>query len=109
MAARIANTTGEVFANVVQNELEISNGGPNSPVQIRTVDSAAVPEPHPGSHYISNSTIGRSVGISLGIGRAGARNLLDTRVHTAQELELVTSLPVTARTHNGAGTGPRPL
>lgn len=109
MAARIANTTGEVFANVVQNELEISNGGPNSPVQIRTVDSASVPEPHTGSHYISNSTIGMSVGILLGIGLAVARNLLDTRVHTAKELELVTSLPVLGRIPNDDGIDQRPL
>ncbi|MFD6813126.1 polysaccharide biosynthesis tyrosine autokinase [Enteractinococcus coprophilus] len=96
-AARIANTTGAVFIQVVENELETSNSGQHSPVQARTVDLASVPEPHTGSHYIRNGTIGVFMGTLLGIGLVVVRDLLDTRVHTANDLENVTSLPVLGR------------
>src|SRR5699024_4818453 len=43
VAAAIANTTGDVFIDVVENEIEIPDAGGDSPIQVRIIDPGQIP------------------------------------------------------------------
>lgn len=109
VAARIANTTGNVFTNVVENELEAGSGGQSSPVQVRTVDSASIPEERDGSYFIRNGILGVFIGVIIGMGIAVLRDFLDTRIHSGKDLEKFTGLPILGRIPNDEHISQRPL
>lgn len=108
-AARIANTTGNVFMHVLENDIESGSDGQNSPVQARIVDSALVPELRSGSFYIRNGILGVFIGALIGIGTAVLRHFFDTRIHSVQDLETFTGLPVLGRIPNEEHISRRPL
>lgn len=97
VAMHVADTTGAVFTNVVENDLEVSNSDHSSPIHVRTVDPASVPAQPASSPVIRNGIIGGFLGIFVGLGLAALREQFDTRVHSAKDLERATSLPVLGR------------
>ncbi|WP_022869734.1 polysaccharide biosynthesis tyrosine autokinase [Yaniella halotolerans] len=97
VAANIAKTTGRVFAEVVEGDLETNSESSNSPVLVRTVDAAPTPEQHNGSYFVRNGILGVFIGFLAGIGLAILRDVLDTRIHSARDLEAFSDLPVLGR------------
>lgn len=96
VAAEIANTTSEVFIDVVENEIEITEGQ-SSPVQLRMIDPGEIPENRSSPNLVLNSVLGLVIGLTVGIGGALLRGLLDTRIHSVSDLEQLTDVPVVGR------------
>ena len=94
MAANIANSVGENFIDVVVNALEKPEGGGASMVKIETVEPA-LPAAKPASPNVPlNLVLGLLVGLAVGIGTAVLRTVLDTRIHSSHDVELVTDKPL---------------
>lgn len=96
VAAEVANTTGDVFIDVVENEIEMSEGQ-DSLVQVRMIDPGVVPEQRTSPNLWLNSSLGLIIGLTIGLGGALLRGLMDTRIHTVQDLEQLTDIPVVGR------------
>lgn len=93
LAADIADAVAASLADVV-GELETPAGGGDSPVQISTVQSATVPVAPSSPNVRLDLALGLVVGLALGVGLAVARELLDTRVRSAADVEAATDAPV---------------
>ncbi|OLT52247.1 chromosome partitioning protein [Cellulosimicrobium sp. CUA-896] len=93
LAASTADAVASSLADVV-GELETPAAGGDSPVQISTVRSATVPTEPSSPDLRLNLALGLVVGLALGIGLAVVRELLDTRVRSAPDVEAVTDAPV---------------
>ena len=94
MAANIANSVGENFIDVVVNVLEKPEGDGASMVKIETVQPA-LPTAKPASPNVPlNLVLGLLVGLAIGIGTAVLRTVLDTRIHSSHDVELVTDKPL---------------
>jgi len=94
MAANIANSVGENFIDVVVNVLEKPEGDGASMVKIETVQPA-LPAAKPASPNVPlNLVLGLLVGLAVGIGTAVLRTVLDTRIHSSHDVELVTDKPL---------------
>ncbi|WP_069385821.1 polysaccharide biosynthesis tyrosine autokinase [Cellulosimicrobium cellulans] len=93
LAADIADTVAASLAEIV-GELETPAGGGDSPVQISTVRSATVPVEPSSPNVRLDLALGLVVGLALGVGLAVARELLDTRVRSAADVEAITDAPV---------------
>lgn len=92
VASDIANATAESLATQVR-ELEQPEDG-ESPVEISSV-RAATPPPAPSSpRPVRNTALGLLLGLALGFGLAVLREVLDTRVRTAEDVRLVTDASV---------------
>lgn len=109
LAATVANSTADVFIDVVRNELAITPQGEENPVQVRVVDSATVPEDPVSPHLLTNSLIGLLGGLFVGIGVVALREIFDTRFHSAQELEEPGRYPVLGRIPFDAQISTQPL
>lgn len=109
VAANIANTVGSVFTDVVEDDLEAHSEGPNSPVLVRTVDAAPTPEQHSGSYFIRNGIVGVFIGLLAGLGLAILRDFLDTRIHSARDLEAFSDLPILGRIADDPNIALQPL
>lgn len=109
LAINVANTTGKVFTQVVENELQAGSADDRSAVQVRTVDLASESQQLGGPDYLRNGSVGMFLGLLLGAGIAVLRHLFDTRVHTAEDLERVTNIPVLGRIPNDEHIAQRPL
>lgn len=108
IAAEVANTTGEVLMDVVENEIEITEGQ-DSPVQVRMIDPGVVPEDRTSPNLLLNSALGLIIGLTIGIGGALLRGLLDTRIHSVRDLEQLTDAPVIGRIAFDDQISQRPL
>jgi succinoglycan biosynthesis transport protein ExoP len=93
LAASTADAIAGSLADVV-GELETPAAGGDSPVQISTVRSATVPTDPSSPNLKLNLALGLVVGLALGVGLAVVRELLDTRVRSAADVEAVTDAPV---------------
>ncbi|MBD8079771.1 polysaccharide biosynthesis tyrosine autokinase [Cellulosimicrobium arenosum] len=93
LAADVANAVAGSLADVVA-ELETPAAGGDSPVQISTVRTATVPQSPSSPNLRLNLALGLVVGLALGIGLAVLRELLDTRIRSAADVEAVASAPV---------------
>ena len=92
-AARIADTVGRVFAELVDELEQPSDPALDAPVAIRVIEPAAVPR-SPSSPGLTRSVLpGLVIGLVVGIGVALLRNLLDTRIKSPQQLEALAGLP----------------
>ncbi|QTE29027.1 polysaccharide biosynthesis tyrosine autokinase [Pengzhenrongella sicca] len=93
VAADVANATAESLA-VQVTELEKPSDAAASPVEINTVRTATAPgAPYSPSRRL-NLALGLLVGLALGIGLAVLRELLDTKVRSASDVERVTDTSV---------------
>ncbi len=108
-AALVANTTGSVLMDVVQDEIEIAFDGGSSPVQVRTIDPGIVPGEAVSPNMLLNSVLGVLVGVLAGIGIAMLRGLSDNRLHTVAEIEELTDIPVVGRIAQDDHIARRPL
>lgn len=109
--AEVANAIGASFTQLVQEELEIIEGGADatSPVKLTTVQSAVVPEDPVSPRVKLNLALGALVGIALGIGIAVLRSVLDTRIHSLHDIEQVTDAPALGGIAYDAEAKQRPL
>ena len=109
VAAAIANTTGDVFIDVVENEIEISDAGGDSPIQVRIIDPGQVPSDPTSPKLWLNGLAGIVLGGLIGIGIAVLRGITDTRIHTIDGLEQLTDVPVVGGIANDDHISHRPL
>lgn len=94
-AVKIADATAASFANVVQNDLERPDTeGGASPVQITVTDPAAEPTEPSSPNFPLLIALGGILGLAVGLAFAVLRSVLDTRIHTLHDLELITDRPM---------------
>ncbi|WP_158590126.1 polysaccharide biosynthesis tyrosine autokinase [Amnibacterium setariae] len=92
LAASIANALADRLTQTVQ-ELETPVGDSSSPVKLTRV-STAQPSPRPSSPNVAlNITFGILLGLITGLIIAFVRELVNTKVRTASDLEQVLSVP----------------
>lgn len=95
MAALLADAVSQSLINTVD---ELSPPGPGGVrlVSATIIDQALVPNSPSSPRPIVNLGLGAFAGLVLGIGQAVLRNLLDTRVRSAADIEALTDAPVLA-------------
>lgn len=94
LAAQIANSVGENFADVVVNQLEKPEGEAVSPVRIETIQPALVPTRASSPNVPMNIAMGLLLGLTLGVIVAILRNVLDTRIHSSHDIESITDAAI---------------
>jgi len=110
LAAKIADRTAASFATVVQNDLERPDAESGaSPVQITITDPAAVPTKPSSPNIPLYVALGGLLGLAAGIGFAMLRSVLDTRIHTLHDLELISDRPMLGGIAFDPDTKKRPL
>ncbi|MBG6060167.1 succinoglycan biosynthesis transport protein ExoP [Cryobacterium sp. MP_M5] len=109
LAAKIANSVGQNFAKIVVDQLEKPDGEAVSPVKIATIQPALVPEKPASPNVPLNIALGLLVGLALGIGLAVLRSVLDTRIHSLHDIELVSDAPMLGGITNDPDARLRPL
>lgn len=93
-AAEIANALGASLTSAVQ-EIETPQGeGATSPVRLTRVKDAIPPLTPSSPNVPLNLALGALVGLALGLGVAVLRSVLDTRIRTPRDIELVTDRPL---------------
>ena len=109
LAAQIANSVGQNFSKVVVDRLEKPDGDAASPVKIETIQPAIVPTAPASPNVPQNIGLGLLVGLAVGLGLAVLRSVLDTRVHSLHEIELITDSPLLGGITDDPGASLRPL
>lgn len=95
LSAKIANSIGESLKAVVEDQLEAATeADAPSLVSLSTVQPALVPSGPSSPNVKLYLALGALVGLALGVGQAVLRSTLDTRIHSAHDIELVTSAPI---------------
>ena len=109
LAAQIANSVGQNFSKVVVDRLEKPDGDAASPVKIETIQPAIVPTSPASPNVPLNIALGLLVGLAVGVGLAVLRSVLDTRVHSLHDIDLVTDAPILGGITNDPDARLRPL
>ncbi|WP_104162773.1 polysaccharide biosynthesis tyrosine autokinase [Cryobacterium sp. N22] len=109
LAAKIANAVGQNFSSIVVDQLEKPDGEALSPVKIATIQPALVPEAPASPNIPLNIALGLLIGLALGIGLAVLRSVLDTRIHSLHDIDLVTDAPMLGGITNDPDARIRPL
>ncbi|GAA3203656.1 polysaccharide biosynthesis tyrosine autokinase [Microbacterium terregens] len=92
-AADVANALGASLTSAVES-IETPNGTDTSPVRLTRVKDA-LPALSPSSPNVPlNLSLGALLGLALGVGIAVLRAVLDTRIRTPRDVELVTDRPL---------------
>lgn len=94
MAAQIANSIGVNFSDVVVNQLEKPDGEAASLVRVETIAPALVPTAPSSPRIGINLVLGVAIGLVLGLAIAALRSVLDTRIHSLEDIEASTDSPV---------------
>lgn len=93
--AVVANAIGESLKNVVESQLEAGTTADEpSLVSLSTVQPALVPSSPSSPNLKLNLALGGLLGLALGVGQAILRATLDTRIHSAHDLEQITDAPM---------------
>lgn len=108
-AAEIANVTGAVLSDVVENEIEISSGDNTGPVQIETIQPGVVPEDPVSPRVTLNGVLGLLIGLAVGFGLAILRAVLDTRFHSLNDLGSAFDAPILGGIAHDPEADKRPL
>ncbi|XBH22175.1 polysaccharide biosynthesis tyrosine autokinase [Jonesiaceae bacterium BS-20] len=109
-AADIANATGDSFANVVQTTLEgDGKDAQSSIVRLTTTQPATEPIAPTSPNTKVNFAFGFLLGMALGVGSAVVRSVLDTRIHSLQDIEEITDQPLLGGIAFDPDTAERPL
>ncbi|MGZ0711690.1 polysaccharide biosynthesis tyrosine autokinase (plasmid) [Coraliomargarita sp. W4R53] len=92
-AADIANALGASLTSAVE-AIETPQDSDVSPVKLTRVQDA-IPPLEPSSPNVPlNLALGLLVGLAVGVGIAVLRAVLDTRIRTSRDVELVTDRPI---------------
>ena len=108
-AADIANATGASLASVVVSELEQPADGSASPVRIEAVEEAVAASTPSSPNVPLNLALGLLVGLGAGLAVAALRTVLDTRIHSAHDIEQVADAPLIGRISYDPEAKRRPL
>lgn len=108
-AADIANAIGTNLADVVVNVLEKPEGDGESLVRIETVQPAVAPSSPSSPNVQLNLGLGLLVGLAAGLGAAVLRSVLDTRIHSAHDITVVTDKPMLGGISFDPDAAKRPL
>ncbi|WP_022869707.1 polysaccharide biosynthesis tyrosine autokinase [Yaniella halotolerans] len=108
-AAEIANTAGEALTEVVENEIEASDGQGSGAVQVSIVQPGTVPDSPVSPRPLLNGVVGLILGTVLSLIAAILRALLDTRLRTVDEVEAAANAPVLAGIAYDRDIDKRPL
>ena len=93
-AADIANALGASLTSAVE-KIETPKGSDTSPVQPHPRQGRPARRSRPSSPNVPlNLALGALVGLAIGIGIAVLRAVLDTRIRTPRDVELVTDRPL---------------
>lgn len=92
-AALVANAVAEQFTTTVD-DLERSDARGASPVKASVVRPAQVPKSPVVPNVARNVALGVSLGLLLGVAAAVLRDLSDTRITGAADVERIADLPV---------------
>ena len=90
-AARIANAVSRQFTLLVT-ELETPGGSKVSPVKVSVVKEATAPQAPISPRPKLNLALGLLVGLAIGVGAAVLRDVLDTSVKSAEDLQSAANL-----------------
>lgn len=93
-AARIANAVGESFEHVVEVELGLAPEGSTSPVQVESIDRAAVPITPAKPSLLADVLLGAVLGLLASFVLIVLRVRFDTRVRTIEDVERATGMSV---------------
>lgn len=107
-AAEIANSVGSNTSYVVTNELERSADG-SSLVNVQTIQPATVPTKPSSPAVPLDIALGLLIGLLVGVAASVVRNLLDTRIHGADDIEEVTDSPILGAISHDPMARTRPL
>lgn len=109
MAQQIANTTSEVFSDVISNQIEaVSDVGPTR-VQVEIIQPARLPESPVSPNVKQNLVLGFILGVALGAGLAVLRSALDTRVRSKEDITAITELPIVGTIAKDPDSEKRPI
>lgn len=109
-AADIANEVGIQMSAVVEGELEAPQGdGANSPVHINIVETAHVPEDPVTPRPRVNLALGIFLGLTVGVGIAVLRTVLDTRIRSTEDVQRIIDVPILGRIANDPKVKHKPL
>lgn len=107
--AEIANTTSAVFADVISNELEAPTTGSPARVRVDVIRPASVPASPVSPNLVQNLLMGVFCGLGIGIGMAILRVILDTKIRSKADIEMVTELPIVGMIGRDPESEKRPL
>lgn len=108
-AALIANTSSTVFADVVSNDLESSEEGAPTRVQVDVIQPARIPDVPVSPNVKMNLALGLLLGVGLGLALAVVRSVLDTRVRSKEDISAITKLPIVGTIAKDPDSEKRPL
>lgn len=92
-AAAIAEAVTESFQRVVADITEPTTGDP-SPITVSVLRPATEPTQAASPNVPLNIALGLLVGLALGFGLAVLREVLDTRIRSARDVEAITDTPI---------------
>jgi succinoglycan biosynthesis transport protein ExoP len=107
-AADIANTVALNFADYVES-LESREGQQTAPVKISLTHPATPPGAPVSPQPVVNLLLGLAVGLALGLGVASVRELLDTALHSEDEIAETAGVPVLGRVAADKDTTKTPI
>ena len=108
-AANIANSTAESLTKVVDRIETPVTEGATSPVKLTLVQQATVPATPTSPNVPVNVALGLLVGLVVGVGLAGLRQVLDTRIRNERDVEMVTDAAIIGGIVFDAKAANRPL
>ena len=109
LAAKIANTTSSIFADVISNRLEAPAMDSPARVQVDVIEPASVSGSPVSPNVRRNLLLGFFAGALLGLGLAVLKSILDTRIHSKSDIELITDLPIVGMIGKDPDSEKRPL
>ncbi|MAP64008.1 MAG: chromosome partitioning protein [Microbacterium sp.] len=92
-AANVANALGASLSSAVE-AIENTTGAETSPVRLTRVEDAIPPLSPSSPNVPLNLALGALVGLAIGVGVAVLRSVVDTRIRTPRDVELVTDTPL---------------
>lgn len=100
-AAAIAGAVGESLKDVVDTGLETETQSGENPIVLTTTQEPRVPEAPVSPNVPVNLVLGVLAGLALGYGVAVLRSLLDSRIRSINDIEVIAGKPLLGRiTHD---------
>jgi capsular exopolysaccharide synthesis family protein len=107
-AQRLAQATAQELSAIVK-ELETQPGKSAAPIKANILDAANLPTTPVSPQPLRNIAVGLLLGLLLGVGLAVARELLDPRINSQDDIDRISDLPVLGRIFLDAPKADQPL